>query len=277
MLLTSFTQGDAYPLPVIITQKDKQITPQEATKVRMYLGGAVASYPDGELTYSAENVAWMFPLTQERSYKIGNGFIDFQVQVQIDNTITIGSKIESVSVNKSVLKQAWDGNADAYMAESGGDYVGGNTLANALAPIHAEVANQIIVITSGVSSVNGKTGDVELTAEDVGAISAASLRTISFSLRESSGGSTKTYYSRSGATWNEFAQNCAELEILWEGGTNLQDIARKFYTRNNNVFINASPLGHIYGFPLYVDTALSKYVKGTDLVTEGGLYFWESD
>ena len=101
----AFTRGDEYLIPILIKDKNNTvITPDNATGVKVGIGSAVSSYPDGDLTYA--DGLWYFPLTQEISYRIPEGDADFQVKVKFADKI-VNSKQTKVDVEGTIFKGVW--------------------------------------------------------------------------------------------------------------------------------------------------------------------------
>lgn len=100
----AIVQGDEYLIPVMLRQGDTTITDEIADGVRIAIGTAVCTWPDGTLTY--DNGLWYFPLTQKISYDLPEGKAKFQVQVKINGKI-IGTKIKMVEVDGSIIKGEW--------------------------------------------------------------------------------------------------------------------------------------------------------------------------
>lgn len=103
----AITQGDAYLVPIIIKQGDTMLTDEMVNGVKVAVGSAVCSYPNGTLRYSRDDGVWYFPLTQKISNKLTPGKADFQVQVKMDGGI-VGTKIKQVDVNECIIKGEWE-------------------------------------------------------------------------------------------------------------------------------------------------------------------------
>lgn len=104
----AFTRGDEYLIPIIIKQEETVITPEIATGVKVGLGPAVSTWPGGSLTFS-EGI-WYFPLSEEISYRIPRGRVDFQVKVTVGNQI-VSSDTTQVDVYGTVFNSEY-GKAD---------------------------------------------------------------------------------------------------------------------------------------------------------------------
>jgi len=101
----AITQGDAYLIPVIIRQGNRIITDELVDGVKISIGGAECSYPNGTLTFS-EGV-WYYPLTQRISNKLPAGNAEIQVQVKLGNDI-IGSKKREIKIDECIIKGEYE-------------------------------------------------------------------------------------------------------------------------------------------------------------------------
>lgn len=102
MKKNGMVQGDAYVLPIVITAGSVFITDQLATAVRIKIGKYSAIWPGGKISYS--NQKWFFPLTQEQTLELSSGQNEYQVQVQLQNGETVGTKPQNIFIQKSVLR-----------------------------------------------------------------------------------------------------------------------------------------------------------------------------
>lgn len=103
--LTTIQQGDAYYLPIVIAgENGTPLTDEDVSGVRIGIGEFSATYP-GTVEY--DNGQWMFPLTQEMTYALTSGMVDFQVQVKMGNDVVYGSRVKKVTVDKSLLIGVW--------------------------------------------------------------------------------------------------------------------------------------------------------------------------
>lgn len=100
----AITQGDEYPIPVLLTINGTTITDEMAEGVRIAIGTSVCTYPNGTLTY--ENGLWYYPLTQAVSYGLKAGKAKFQVQVKMNGKI-IGTKTKEVDIDGNIIKGEW--------------------------------------------------------------------------------------------------------------------------------------------------------------------------
>ena len=102
-------QGDQYSILVSINKGGDPLTPAEVEGVKVRIGAEERRYPDGTLTYSADEQAWLFPVTQADTLAM-MGMQRAQVQVNFGGTPAqiIGSAIEQVNIDNSVIRSEWD-------------------------------------------------------------------------------------------------------------------------------------------------------------------------
>lgn len=103
----SIIQGDQYSIPIlIVNQNDETVVEDAVNGVRVCIGQFVSEYPNGGLTYN-NNGYWIFSLTQEKSYKLRDGKVSFQVQVKFKNGNILQSELKDVDIMESVFRGAW--------------------------------------------------------------------------------------------------------------------------------------------------------------------------
>ena len=105
--MAGLIKGAAYSMPFTIKNDGIILTASDVEGVRITLNGQVASWPDGTLTYSAEDTTWRFPLTQKTSYAIKGQTVSYQVEVKIAGEI-YPSKKQEIKVDESIFTREWD-------------------------------------------------------------------------------------------------------------------------------------------------------------------------
>lgn len=96
-------QGDSAPVPVAISIGGKPVDETKVSQVRMRLGPFSARYP-GKLR--CREGYWLFPLTQEQSYRLPPGENLIQAQVKVGDVV-IGTGSNTFQVGESKFKGAW--------------------------------------------------------------------------------------------------------------------------------------------------------------------------
>lgn len=99
-------KGESYSIPVVVKSDGQIVTDNMVQGIRIALGSQVATFPDGNLEYNAEEEAWMFPLTQRNAYTMSGSEVDYQVQVKINNEI-FSSRIRKVKVYDTMFRKEW--------------------------------------------------------------------------------------------------------------------------------------------------------------------------
>lgn len=99
-------QGDAYNLPIEITNGDDVVTPDNCSGVKITVGGIVKTSDDGVIVFDTGIQKWLYPVTQEESLQFGSK-IGIQVQVKISSAI-INSEIMYFKVSDGLIKEVWD-------------------------------------------------------------------------------------------------------------------------------------------------------------------------
>ena len=103
--MLSMMQGDAYDIHLTLIDEDNTpITDADVSKVNITFGGTTKSYPDGAVTYDADEGEWLYPVTQAQT--IGMPPIaDLSVRVKFIGGDVEGANIGNVYVIPSEDKE----------------------------------------------------------------------------------------------------------------------------------------------------------------------------
>ena len=99
-------QGDSYNLPVdVVNDENIVVTPADVVDVEISIGSLRKTYAAGDITYNANAGQWIFPLTQEETFKM----IPCRVKVQIrfkwfDGSIE-GADLGYIDILESMSKE----------------------------------------------------------------------------------------------------------------------------------------------------------------------------
>jgi len=97
-------RGAQYLLPIVIKQGETVITSENADGVKVCVDTAVATYPNGGLTF--EDGVWYYPITQDLSLTLEEGEVDFQIQVKIGTNV-LPSKVQKIKIGESIIEGTW--------------------------------------------------------------------------------------------------------------------------------------------------------------------------
>ena len=94
--MLSMMQGDAYDIHLtLVKEDDTPITDADVSKVNITFGGTTKSYPDGAVTYDADEGEWLYPVTQAQT--IGMPPVaELSVRVKYNTGDVEGAKIGNV-------------------------------------------------------------------------------------------------------------------------------------------------------------------------------------
>lgn len=99
-------QGDAYGLPIEILRSDNTVvTPEDVSDVEIAIGFLAKTYKAGEVTYNADTAKWIFPLTQEETFKFPAVRMKSQVRVVWTDGSVEGVCMEGINVHESISKE----------------------------------------------------------------------------------------------------------------------------------------------------------------------------
>ena len=97
-------QGDAYCLGIRIENNaGSAVTPYDIRDVEITIGYLRKTYKSGQLTYN--NGLWLFPLSQEESFRFLPAALKAQVRVVWANGIAEGKPLYGVRIDESISKE----------------------------------------------------------------------------------------------------------------------------------------------------------------------------
>lgn len=96
-----FMMGAAYSLPFVIKSGETVITSADVSSVRIGIANLTAIYPNGRLSYT--DGVWYFPITQAQSYRLPQGEVCFQVQIQLASGEVLSSKKDRLTIGGSIF------------------------------------------------------------------------------------------------------------------------------------------------------------------------------
>ncbi len=94
-------QGDAYSIPVCITNGETAVTPDTVETVEIAIGSIIKKYP-GEISFSDY---WIYPLTQQETFSLAPNLQPMQVRVKFIGGEISGTDCGFISVNPSISKE----------------------------------------------------------------------------------------------------------------------------------------------------------------------------
>ena len=94
-------QGDAYGIPVYITNDGEPVTPETAETVEITLGPLIKKYPEG-ISFSDDD--WIFRLTQQEAFVFSAAGADCKVRVKFKSGDVIGVSLGKIDIAASRSK-----------------------------------------------------------------------------------------------------------------------------------------------------------------------------
>ena len=99
-------QGDSYSLKVEILNSDKSVvTPADVTDVEITVGSLRKTYANNEVTYNEGLERWLFPLTQEETFRFTPAKVKAQVRVGWTDGTVEGASLGTINVLESISKE----------------------------------------------------------------------------------------------------------------------------------------------------------------------------
>lgn len=97
-------QGDSYGLKVeILNAVDVAVTPADVSDVEITVGSLSKTYKNGEVTHDGN--LWIFPVTQEESFKLSASRLKAQVRVKWTDGTVEGVPLGEIYVKESTSKE----------------------------------------------------------------------------------------------------------------------------------------------------------------------------
>lgn len=97
-------QGDSYGLSIdVLNADDEAVTPDDVSDVEITIGYLRKTYASGEVTYA--DGKWVFPLTQEETFRLPASRVKAQVRVVWANGNVEGTVLDPINVHESMSKE----------------------------------------------------------------------------------------------------------------------------------------------------------------------------
>lgn len=99
-------RGEQFVIFFDVFVGDRRATDETVDGIRIKLGNRMLEWPNGDLAYDSENMAWRYPLTEEQSSAMYSGQKMAQVAVMIGDAILMTDVI-GVVVKNSIITERW--------------------------------------------------------------------------------------------------------------------------------------------------------------------------
>lgn len=97
-------QGDAYSLGFqILNNAGNSVTPEDIQDIEITIGHLRKTYKNAQVVY--ENGLWLFPLSQNETFRFMPAAVKAQVRVMWANGIIEGAPIYGVRIGESLSKE----------------------------------------------------------------------------------------------------------------------------------------------------------------------------
>ena len=97
-------QGDSYGLRIKILKADKTaVTTDDVADVEITVGSVRKTYANNEVTF--DNGEWVFPLTQEETFKFPATNVKAQVRVMWSDGGVEGASLGKIRVHESISRE----------------------------------------------------------------------------------------------------------------------------------------------------------------------------
>ena len=104
MEVDTMMQGDSYGLKINILNSDKvAVTPDDVTDVEVTVGTLRKTYSDNQVIFY--DGKWIFPVTQEETFKLPAARVKAQVRVVWANGEVEGVSLGLINVLESISKE----------------------------------------------------------------------------------------------------------------------------------------------------------------------------
>lgn len=103
--ILTIMQGDQYRIPLEISIDGAPIDDQSVDDIEIVIGSVCKSMVKGDVTYSASDKVFLFPITQAETFRFTPSVYDMQARIKPKGSSdVVGVQIGSVSVIKSNSK-----------------------------------------------------------------------------------------------------------------------------------------------------------------------------
>lgn len=97
-------QGDSYNLGInILNNAGQPVTPNDIKDVEITIGNLRKTYLNAQVTY--HDGVWMFPLSQEETFRYWPASVKAQVRVVWANGVIEGKPLYGIRINESISKE----------------------------------------------------------------------------------------------------------------------------------------------------------------------------
>ena len=99
-------QGDSYSLSIEILKADgTQVTAADVSDVEITIGHLRKTYAEGAVTYHSASGIWLFPLSQEETFRYLPSRVKGQVRVVWNNGDVEGIPLDEINVQESISRE----------------------------------------------------------------------------------------------------------------------------------------------------------------------------
>ena len=99
-------QGDSYGISIEILKSDgAAVAPADVLDVEITIGLLQKTFSYGEVRYDDASGAWIFPVTQEETFKLPSVRAKAQVRVLWKSGDVEGVALDSIDVRESISKE----------------------------------------------------------------------------------------------------------------------------------------------------------------------------
>lgn len=99
-------QGDSYSLSIEILKADgTQVTAADVSDVEITIGHLRKTYAEGTVSYHSASGIWLFPLSQEETFRYLPSKVKGQVRVVWNNGDVEGISLGDINVQESISRE----------------------------------------------------------------------------------------------------------------------------------------------------------------------------
>lgn len=98
-------QGDSYCLEIKLKDENGDtLAPETVSDVEISVGHLTKTYASGEVTYDTDNGLWLFPVTQEETFRVLPSKVKVQARVKFPGDDVVGVDLGMISISESISK-----------------------------------------------------------------------------------------------------------------------------------------------------------------------------
>lgn len=94
-------QGDAYSIPIEVKMQDRYLEDKDIEDMEVLLGLVRKTFKSGEITYDRDLQKFMFPLSQEDTFRLKGKKQPVQIRIKTPTGEVMGMRLNDLTIDFS--------------------------------------------------------------------------------------------------------------------------------------------------------------------------------